>query len=318
MNCSLKNNMDGCPSRSAWPNAARALVGALCVMSVVALSADTVELRDGRRFQNVKTKVSGGTISVTSSNGRTQSFPARDVKGIVPEAVRWPARVLPRKEPASVKEPVKEAPKAEQPEKREPLPRKADESRVGRTGKDTIVSMVEGLVPLWSGLYRRDRPGWGALFSGLEFYALYRVLPWLPAGKAWEERIAPQIGAASLFVLPPGAPPPTPGTGAQFNGRFFTDTYGLIAAQQLAVHPVTDGSIARRDFDRTRSTRLAALGVVLVLDALASGFFPEAPAHTGGGRNGTTRAADSLRVFAVPEMDPARGRGLVFGLTLGF
>ena len=306
--------------RPAW-----ALLALFWLSAGVPLTADTLELRDGRSFVNVKTRVSAGQIYVTKRSGRTQSFSARDVKSIVPEPVVWPERPAPRvKQPkAEVTRPESLPPK-EGPKKQSPKAAIRPAEEKPETGTNVWNSlpmrMAEGLVPVWSGLYRRDRPYWGALFSGLELYALLRLLPWLPSGQAWEQSVTPQLGLVSFFVLPPGAPAPPPGAIPPFNQKFFTDTYGLIAAQNLAKHPTGNGSLPRSDYARRRTTLIASLSALLVLDALASGFFSDggasksAEAGTRQGAAGPGRP----RFFALPDLENARGRGLLVGVHLTF
>lgn len=251
----------------------------LLVMAGASLAADTVELRNGRRIQNVRTTVRGGRIFVTESGGRTESFPARDVKSIVPAEVNWP-RIEPRKEQPKREEPKREEPKVIEPrpvkeptKKEEPVAPKAESTKRGPSVGDRVLPFLEGLTPGWSGHYRQGRPWVGGFATLLELYALARLLPWIPPPRPYEGELVTQIALSAFLVLPPGAPPPPPGALPPFNSRYFIDTYGLVATLRLSAHPVHDGYLNRRDADANRITWAVALGAALVLDGVTSALF---------------------------------------------
>ncbi len=286
--------------------------------ATASLTADTVELRNGRRIQNVRTTVRGGRIFVNDSAGRTESFPARDVKSIVPGAVNWP-RVEPRKEQPKREEPKREEPKVIEPrpvkepvKKEEPVAPKGEGTRPGPSLGERVLPFLEGLTPGWSGHYRQGRPWVGGFATLLELYALARLLPWIPPPRAYEQELIPQIALSAFFVVPPGAPPPPPGALGPFNTRYFADTFALVSTFRLSAHPVHNGYLNRRDADANRITWAVALGAALVLDGVTSALFVrgEAPQQ----KSTATARATSASFYIVPQSEG----GIVAGAVLRF
>lgn len=257
------------------------------------VGADTLELRNGQRFENVKTTVRGGRIYVTEQNGRTRSFPAKQVGAIIPSAVNWPE--APKKaEPVAPKTTPEVKPKEEKasPKVENKAEHPAEKpSTAGSLRSAMAWSMAEGMVPLWSGLYRRDRFTLGAMFTTLELYAIARLAPWLRPPEPWQQSSLQQVGVLSFLVLPPGAPQPPPGSIPPFNGNFFRDTYFLIATQNLVEHPLRAQRMKQGDFDRTRALRMVGLALVLAADAFCSAFCESGPkAKTASAAGGPAAA----------------------------
>ncbi len=291
-------------------------VGALFWASE-SVRADTVVLRNGRKFTNVKTRLTKGRIIITDKRGRVRRYRARDIKLMLPGKVNWtkPARKPPRKRPVRrrrprkvapvrkvvKKEPVRPAPVRKvpvktQPVKKEPVktePAKTEPTRLAgnnpvlpRSANGSEYSSNwsragQSLIPFWSGFYNGGRNNLGYLFTGLEIYALAALIPWIPPGEPYEQEILPQIAQAGRPPPPPGpgGGPPPPGDPP---GNRTAEFYGQIGALGLAVHPRTGGIIRRADLDARRNQLTGGL-VAVVITHVVLAYFIEPPVSPSPG-----------------------------------
>lgn len=211
------------------------LISGFVFLLSTTLGADTVMFRDGREITGVRTEIRGDQLTIIDSNGRESKYSMREVKSIRPGAISTPVPVKP-----------------EIPE--QPGPKT-------RSWLDHPVSLaVQGLVPGWSGLFRSNHYAGGALMSGLELYAVARLIPWVGRPK-------PAIASNPLMQLL------LLQTSSDSTNR--TQTLGVASSMfRLVENPVHKSEyLLRDDFFRTRTERISALGLLLVTDATLSVLF---------------------------------------------
>ncbi|MCE9598542.1 MAG: hypothetical protein K8S54_11290 [Spirochaetia bacterium] len=197
------------------------------------LVADTVIFRSGTEVTGVRTEIQGDQLTITDSIGRQQKHSMRDVKSIRPGPIAPP--------PGNTR---LEIPPAEVQTKSPWL--------------DHPVSLaVQGLIPGWSGLYRSNHFAGGTLMSGLELYALARLVPWIG-------RPVPALAknpVIQYLVIE-----------SSVNSSSRTQTLALTSTfVRLVENPATKSEYIRRDhFIRSRNEKLAGLAFLMISDATLS------------------------------------------------
>lgn len=136
--------------------------------------SDTVRLKDGRNFKNVKSRIEGKSVQVENTDGSVQTFPLESLKSIEPGEIKAPPpkrkkvkekTPLPEKEKEKVNPgppPLDATPKKETVEKKETNPKKDPEEK-----KNADPPVVSENLPTVSkqNLYWVPFPFWSALIS---------------------------------------------------------------------------------------------------------------------------------------------------------
>lgn len=210
----------------------------------ISLPADTLILRNGKRYTNVKSRIVEKKIFITLKNGRTLTFPAASVKSVVPGVVNW-------KKPEPVQKP--------EPEKKTELEKKTESvqhnSNRGSIFKNPYMMAAQSLVPGWSGLYLTDHYLYGILLGSLELYTSYRLSPYLSAPIPRENNLF------EIFLI--SGPPPH---GFRLKPE---ELYPLIASFN-EVNAPGGRYTSRSSYMENRTHFSTALAGLLLIDAVVS------------------------------------------------
>ncbi|PJZ57052.1 hypothetical protein CH367_13295 [Leptospira barantonii] len=142
------------------------------------LFADTVVLRNGVEYKNVKTNLGKTSLKIRTESGSTFNVPITAIKSIKSIPVQWeekPGENGPVEEVEAVSE------EEDQPENpttsNESLNTQNDPTFKSRTeaAKLSILESLPSLIPGWSNLYFLGYPSLGALFSLTELYLVHLI-----------------------------------------------------------------------------------------------------------------------------------------------
>ena len=292
----------------------------LSVLSFAPLSADTVLLRSGKKFTNVKTKLSRGQISILTQNGKIYRYSIKSVKKVVPGPVRWKARPKKKvtvKKKAPEKKSKKEVKKKTVPAKKEGAvdkngPGSENPDKVSKqAGKivyePSLFAGAQGLLPLWSGHYTSGRIWLGAFFSLTEAYALYRLAPYVKQPKDVIQEVQPVLLTA---ILPP--PEGGPADLNRVNAGLLSFTY--LTSEGLVLDPTSgSGFLNQRQFLNNRRQFAGLLLVALLADGISS-YLLGSPVEVP--TNAALEDTTSFSMGIIPDFEA--GHGVQMGFSLQF
>ncbi len=325
----------------------RSLIVLLLALAPGALLADTVLLKDGRRFENVRATLGRDALIIQTEDGRRLTFSPDELK----ELRYAPVRAAPAaRERERVREKELEQLRTENAQLRAERERRSTaEARLAETERETEAlrgelqaaranpekpekpekpetpenppgracgfgrPWLEGWLPFWSPHYCAGRYKTGILFTALETTLLYNALLWAPTPrKRGEDGLYQLAGVVSALRVSSGA-----GEGALFW------LYWNQAGEETYYHPRSRrGFIQADDFNRERRFAVFALLLTLFLDGATTAYLNDAtptptPTPTP---TAALRAGDALApaITAYPVHDSAGDDGLAVELTWHF
>ena len=248
---------------------------ALCLLASTGLGADTLVLKNGVVYKNVKTRIQGTRIYVYRQGKRRLSFPAARIRNLIPKKVHWPKAATTRKlsdgekSPKTTKGTSRASKGASSSKGTKPAVRKDAQAQSSDGNRQSPwVLAAWGAVPIWSGLYQfEDMHIYGYAFSAVELLATLNLVRWLQPSKPLQEELLPVLLVAGAVVP---SPPPALGQPApRFNAPLVRDLYLVITQQRQVV--ASDGkTYSEADF-RNRRLRAGVFFLsVLAGDAIVS------------------------------------------------
>lgn len=311
-----------------------ALLISLVALSQGSLAADSVVLKDGRRFDNVRATLGRDALIIQTEDGRRLTFAPDELKELRYAPLRpTPAqrardaereRLLAEnkelraereqrlqaetrlaqseRETETLRRELEAARQADEAQTRGALAEPAPENDCGY-GRP----FLEGWIPFWSPHYCSGRYKTGVLFTALETATLYNALLWLPAPrKRSEDGLYQLAGLVSAARVSSGA-----GEGA------LVWLYWNQAGESTYYHPRSRrGFIEEAEFNKERRFAVFALLLTLFLDGASAQYLnrpatsPETGARTG--------AESSIAVQLFPVQRAVGDEGLAVELSWRF
>lgn len=141
---------------------------AAAVLLVFEIRSDTVKLKNGKIYENVKTSLSGNTLSIVYENGKKEILNADAIAELKPVKTHW--------KETEVKRTVESEMSAKEEKTRDKTPAKTEK----RTEKKSVssennYSYLYSLIPGWSSLNTGRYWYAGLAISLLEFGAMRRI-----------------------------------------------------------------------------------------------------------------------------------------------
>lgn len=280
------------------------------------LAADTVVLRNGTTYRNVRAKLQGEMLIVLLQGEVGVKVPVRDVLRIVPSAVQVDPPVAPASPPTTTGPRGENKEGSPEPETRPPASSttaqgaETDRGPTPPPHKLTWLEFASGPLPGLSPYFFHDRPVAGALSGGLEVLALYPALLLAASPRrAPLERYLP-VAYVSEVLSPSGGGQGYGGGGAAFTALWSTvnRAWMIQEADRLLYGPVRDpiqGGYTGIDRYLTMRNRAYALfATAVLLDSLSLVLFHSRSAEI---RSDTRRGAQEPRWRASIQLAPDPG-----------
>ena len=135
------------------------------------LLADDIELKNGKKYQNVKTELGSNFLLVITEDGNTIQIPLSNLKKVKPSPVLWTKTKDDKLEPSN---PIKNK---EEVKKEGELSTSHPTSPKSQIDRSTF--LWQAAIPGWSGLIMTNYWYYGILFSSLELYTLRNFIIYL-------------------------------------------------------------------------------------------------------------------------------------------
>ncbi|TGK28134.1 hypothetical protein EHQ12_13130 [Leptospira gomenensis] len=214
----------------------RTLFLAFSICGFSGLKADTVILRSGTEYKNVKTILGKSSVKIDTESGSSFQVPISSIKSIKSQPVKWsasPSNAVSASETETNPEPLKN-------------------SELMRL---TFLGALPSLIPGWSNLYINGHPLLGSLFSIAEIYLVSLVSVYAkPTVTFYEE--SGNIALAYYNLFP---------NGLSQNPSFAAI---LVVEQQasLVKDPMSGGYTTHSKLQESRERAISGLIGVLFLD----------------------------------------------------
>lgn len=285
------------------PTAAAVLCSALCLaIGFRGLFADTVVLKDGRRFENVRTRLGRRVVEVQTEDGRRLNFPVRSMQSLRYAPVQWaPGAVDNQTASPSVREADRQSGSNDVSETASAPTIGSSEPAVVPGACRSEFPFLEGLIPIWTPHYCAGRPYWGLFFSASESLLLWQALLWRNAPVLQNDDFGYTVtGLAGANALPSG-------TGERFVFLYYWFDQGARTVR----HPLSSkGYLSEADYRKRRNASLGLLLSALLLDGyLAWLWQPDSAA----GNDASSAATVDLQLLPI-----GRDQSLSFALRWRF
>ncbi|AOP32535.1 hypothetical protein A0128_00760 [Leptospira tipperaryensis] len=229
----------------------------LCILLLLvvfsrSLQADTVILRNGIEYKNVKTVLGKSAVTIESEVGSIINIPINSIKSIKSIPVQWTNSsknsLTPENENSTTENDLSKDSKTNS-DKRQSALSNLD------IAKRSIREALPSLIPGWSNLYLLGYPSLGALFSLTEFYLIHLISVYSkPTVHFYEDPVNLTLAYLNL----------DPNVSAQ-NPKFI----GLVLSYEnasLVKDPISGGYTTPEKIREGRERAATGLLSVLILD----------------------------------------------------
>ena len=135
------------------------------------LLADDIELKNGKKYQNVKTELGSNFLLVKTEDGNIIQIPLSNLKKVKPSPVLWTKTKDDKLEPPN---PIKNNEEVKKEGKLSTSNPTSPKSEIDRS-----TFLWQAAIPGWSGLIMTNYWYYGILFSSLELYTLRNFIIYL-------------------------------------------------------------------------------------------------------------------------------------------